>query len=216
MHIYLNIAFGLIFAYLLGAIPFALIIGKTLYGMDPRQHGSGNLGATNTLRVLGVKASIAVLVLDASKGALAIVVMRLLLKDIPLKANVLETALVLTMFVAVVGHLFSPYIGFKGGKGVATTAGCLFAMQPKVAFILLTLFIIVVALTKYVSLGSITIATCYPFLVLVFYPVAVYVVFAFILAVLIIFMHRTNIARLRAGTESKIAFHRSGDASQEK
>lgn len=216
MQLYLKIALGLIFAYLVGAIPFALIIGKTFYGIDPRKHGSGNLGATNTLRVLGVKASIAVLLLDASKGALAIIVMRLLLKGTPLKPGILETALVLTMFVAVVGHLFSPYIGFKGGKGVATTAGCLFAMQPKAAFILLALFIVIVALTKYVSLGSITIATCYPFLVLAFYPVAIYIVFAFILAALIIYMHRTNIARLRAGTESKIAFHRSSDTGEEK
>lgn len=216
MQLYLKIALGLIFAYLVGAIPFALIIGKTFYGIDPRKHGSGNLGATNTLRVLGVKASIAVLLLDASKGALAIIVMRLLLKGTPLKPGILETSLVLTMFVAVVGHLFSPYIGFKGGKGVATTAGCLFAMQPKAAFILLALFIVIVALTKYVSLGSITIAACYPFLVLAFYPVAIYLVFAVILAALIIYMHRTNIERLRAGTESKIAFHRSTDTGKEK
>lgn len=214
MELYILFFVGLVFTYFLCGVPFALVIGKRFFSTDPRDYGSGNLGATNTFRVLGARAAIFVLCLDALKGALAIMVMRLLLQPVLAGAPTPDWALMSTLIVAVLGHVFSPYIHFKGGKGVATTAGCLFAIQPIAAFICLGVFIVVVYLTRYVSLGSITIAALYPFLVLVFYRTPMYVICAFGLAVLIIWLHRSNIVRLRAGNESKISFSKRGSKPQ--
>lgn len=217
MELYLHIGAGLILAYLLGGVPSALIIGNVFFKTDPRDYGSGNLGATNTFRVLGARAGIIVFLLDGLKGALAVIAMHLIARPaLGAGQSLPDWALVSTMLVAVVGHVFSPYIHFKGGKGVATAAGCLFAMQPITAFICLGVFIVVVAITRYVSLGSIIIAALYPFLVIVFYHSPVYIIFGFILAGLIIFMHRSNIARLRAGTESRLSFSERGAASRKK
>lgn len=214
MELYIRFIAGLVFTYLLCGVPFALVIGKTFFDTDPRDYGSGNLGATNTFRVLGARAAILVLFLDALKGAIAVVVMRALLHSVLAGAATPDWALMGTLIVAVLGHVFSPYIRFKGGKGVATTAGCLFAMQPIAAFICLAVFIVIVYFTRYVSLGSITIAALYPFLVIAFYGSPMYITCAFALAVLIIWLHRSNIARLRAGNEAKLSFSKRGSKPQ--
>jgi len=200
--------------YLLGAIPFSLIIGKTFFDVDPRKFGSGNLGASNTLRVLGGRAAIAVLLLDALKGACAVLVASLLVTEPAFGATVHSWALVAGTFAAIFGHAFSPYIDFKGGKGVATTAGALFAMQPIVVAILAVFFFTIVYFTRYVSVGSMVCAALYPILVLVFYREFPFVLFAFLVAVLIIWLHRSNIVRLRAGEESKISIKQRGSHSR--
>lgn len=207
MNIFIAFFIGLVIAYFLCGIPFALIIGKVFFKTDPRKFGSGNLGATNTLRTLGVRAGILVLFLDGLKGYLSVMIMRALMAGAtPSLVPAPDWALIGALLAAVLGHVFSPYLDFKGGKGVATAAGAMFAMQPIAAFICLAVFVVVVALTRYVSLGSITIAALYPFLVLIFYRTPVYVVCAFALATLVIMLHRSNITRLQNGTESKVSF----------
>lgn len=214
MELYIRFIVGLVITYLICGVPFALVIGKLFFETDPREYGSGNLGATNTFRVLGARAAILVLFLDALKGFVAVMIMRALLHPVLGAQGAPDWALMSTLLVAVLGHVFSPYIRFKGGKGVATTAGCLFAMQPVAAFICLGAFIVIVYFTRYVSLGSVVIASFYPFLVIAFYRTPMYIICAFALAVLIIWLHRSNIARLRAGTESKLSFSKRGSRPQ--
>lgn len=200
--------------YLLGAIPFSLVIGKTFFKIDLRQFGSGSLGTTNTLRVLGGRAALAVLLLDALKGTCAVWVAWLLVPTSVFGASTHSWALVVGTFAAIFGHAFSPYIDFKGGKGVATTAGAVLAMQPIVACILIVLFIIIVYSTRYVSVASMVVATLYPIMVLVFYRELPFILFAFIAAILIIWLHRANIVRLIAGEESKISIKHRGSQSR--
>lgn len=193
-------------AYLLGAIPFTLIIGKIFFKRDPRLEGSGNLGATNSLRVLGWKAALAVVVLDVGKAILALSIVSWIFSSaeaLPYQS----WAMVLAAVCAILGHAFSPYIGFKGGKGVATAAGSIISLSPQIFIILLVLFILVIALTRYVSLGSISIALAYPVLNLFLDPGDVpRIIFSILAAVLVVYLHRSNIARLRAGNENKLSF----------
>lgn len=215
MQLFWHFLVGLALAYVLGGIPFALLIGKLFFKTDPREYGSGNLGATNTFRVLGARAALFVLFLDGLKGAVAIMLMHAIVAPVvPHGQSVPDWVMVSALLGAVLGHSFSPYIHFKGGKGVATAAGCLFAMQPIAAFICLGLFAVVVATTRYVSVGSMSIASLYPFLVIIFYRTPTYIGFAFFLAAFIIYMHRSNIKRLRAGTESKLSISQRGSKPQ--
>ncbi|MDZ4064505.1 MAG: glycerol-3-phosphate 1-O-acyltransferase PlsY, partial [Coriobacteriia bacterium] len=155
-------------AYLLGAIPFALIVGKLGYKTDLRQHGSGNLGATNVYRVLGWKAGLAVVVLDVTKGAAAVAIAMLLHPE-HMGSEVHDWVLIGAMIAAVLGHSYSPYIKLRGGKGVATAAGALLVIEPLALSILLLVFIGVIAATRMVSLGSIVVALGYPPLTIALY-----------------------------------------------
>lgn len=196
---------GLI-AYLLGAIPFTLIIGKVFYKRDPRLHGSGNLGATNSLRVLGGKAAIAVVLLDVLKAILAVVIARFIVPADTYGIDISSWALIVASFFAILGHAYSPYIRFRGGKGVATSAGCLIAMHPIAAVICIAVFFIVAFATRYVSLGSLALAIVYPITVAIFYRQLPFVVFSILAAVLVIWLHRPNIKRLIKGEEPKFSF----------
>lgn len=200
--------------YLLGAIPFSLLVGKLFFKLDLREQGSGNLGATNTFRVLGGRAALAVLVLDGLKGATSVFMAMYLVPESTYTSDVANWAIVLGIFAAIFGHAFSPYIKFKGGKGVATAAGALFALMPLVACVELAIFIVVILITRYVSLGSIIIAMMYPILVVVFYPHVPFIVFACVTAAMVVWLHRSNISRLRAGTEPKISFRNRGSSKR--
>ncbi len=190
-----------ILAYFSGALPNGVFVGKGFRGIDIREHGSNNSGATNAFRVLGAKFGILVLVLDALKGFLPLYIGALL----GLRGN----TLVLLGVSAVVGHTFSPFLNFKGGKGVATSLGIFLYLAPIPMLITLLTFFVVVGITKFVSLGSIVSSVLLPTLIF-FMPVNSYVsdsngVF-FISAILgsyIIFKHRANIKRLLNGTENK-------------
>lgn len=194
-----------VLSYLIGAVPFALLVGKAFYRTDLRQHGSGNLGATNVLRVLGWRAGLAVFLLDAGKGALAVGVASVLYSATSgeLMRDVIYIA---GAIMAVLGHSYSPFIGFKGGKGVATASGALLFITPLAWLIMLVVFAGVVAASKMVSLGSIIVATIYPALCLLIYPdrPAIFVL-SVIAAALVIWRHRLNIARIIKGQESKIS-----------
>ncbi len=191
-------------AYILGSIPNAVWIGKAFKGIDVREHGSKNAGSTNAARVLGAKLGIFTLVLDISKGAFPVLLTLLL------KAQSLENILgisgidaVLVGICAIVGHSFSVFMKFKGGKAVATTVGVFIVIVPKALLLAAVVFFTVFALTKYVSLSSITGAASLPILVYLLYSDIPYTVFAGIVAFLIIIRHRSNISRLIKGEESK-------------
>jgi glycerol-3-phosphate acyltransferase PlsY len=207
---------ALVTAYLLGGIPWALVVGRHVYGIDPRDHGSGNLGATNVYRVLGAKAALATLVLDAAKGALAVVVAGLLVSGSAYSVATHQWVQVLAMLAAVLGHTYSPFIGFKGGKGVATSAGALFVITPLAALICLIVFMGVVAIWRMVSLGSVVLAVIFPVLVLLLYsgnrPLVV-VIFA--LAALVLWNHRGNVARIARGEERKVSWSQFGGGDEE-
>ena len=221
--------------FLLGSIPWGLVISKVFYKTDIRQHGSGNIGTTNAMRTLGKVGGSAVFVLDFAKGIasglIALAVAAFLVTENPatklpwlvplftfvtgdkmaaMDMATLETAQQICLAVAFLGciwgHIFSPWLGFKGGKGIAVAVGCLFStFGPVGACLELAIFIVLVVATRYVSVGSIAAAVACPFFSLYFFwgnwfSIAV----CSLAAVTVIWAHRGNIDRLRKGTESRI------------
>lgn len=186
----------ILLSYLLGSISFSIVIAKLIAGIDIREHGSGNAGATNTLRMLGKGPGITVLLLDAAKGAIAITIARLL--------GVPEWAIVGAAVAAVLGHNWPVFFGFKGGKGVATTIGTLLALTPIPALIGVGITIVVIALTRYVSLGSLVFFVLVPFLMYIYHEPGVYIAGAAFVGLLGFIRHAENIRRLIKGTERKL------------
>lgn len=182
--------------YLLGSFNSSLIVGK-FYGVDVRKHGSGNAGTTNTLRTLGKKAAIFVLMGDVLKGLLAYAAGYAMGGH--LGGMLAGTA-------AVVGHVWPVFFGFKGGKGVLTSLAVLIMIDWPIALGLLGLFIVIVLITRYVSLGSIIGAFLFPATAIALGRSIEIIIFSAMIAVLIIFKHHTNIKRLMEGTESKLSF----------
>lgn len=200
----------LVGAFLLGAVPFGYLAGR-LRGIDLRTAGSGNIGATNTLRVLGPAMGTAVLLLDVMKGLVPVLVAaRLSHGSDGGAAN--GWPVVGAGLAAVLGHTYSPFLRFRGGKGVATSLGVLIGLSPLVAGLALALFLVVVALTRYVSLGSLLAAVLQAFLfwLPLFHGHPApwsYRLFGLLAAVFVIVRHRGNISRLLAGTESRFGKH---------
>jgi glycerol-3-phosphate acyltransferase PlsY len=190
-------ALWLLAAYLVGATPTAYLAGRVARGIDLREHGSKNLGATNVYRVLGWRWAIPVALVDIAKGAAPVALFAPQAGGGPWLAVALGVA-------AVLGHIFSPYVRFKGGKGVATAAGMFVALAPLAVAIALPLWGVCLWLSGYVSLASILAAVAFPVLVRVTHPAAGPTFWASAgLALLIVFAHRTNIRRLLAGTENR-------------
>jgi glycerol-3-phosphate acyltransferase PlsY len=202
-------------AYLLGSIPFSLVIGQRVKGIDLREHGSGNLGATNVYRNLGPGWGGLCLLLDMLKGAAAV-----LLMTVSVAAQAPDQALPLHMTgdvwriiagaAAILGHSFSPFARFKGGKGIATTAGAFLILEPLAVLVALAVFGAVFAATRIVSLGSLSAAAVFPWLVLIFElrsrsTSVTLIAFSAVVAALVIWRHRANIRRLREGTEQKLS-----------
>ncbi len=205
--IYLYIAAALIVAYLCGSIPNAVWIGKRFWGIDVREHGSKNAGSTNVLRILGRKAALPVFLLDILKGFAAVAVMGCVAYFEPVDPQRLMLLKIVAVFVAVLGHIFPIFAGFKGGKGVATLVGAIAALQPLVLLICFASWFVVLAISHYVSLASMIAGSLFPVVVLLLPSTRGNVpllVFAFVVAVLLIVTHRKNIGRLKDGTESKI------------
>lgn len=196
-------------AYLLGSIPSAVWIGKSFYGIDIREHGSKNAGATNTLRVLGKRAAIPVFAIDVAKGFGA-VKLYLLAPDC-IGEYIFYFKLVLCVAV-VLGHIFPIFAGFKGGKGVATMTGAVLAINFPVVMLCLVTFLGVLAIWNYVSLGSVMAGILFPAYTYIvcssLYPDVMIeeTVFACVVAVVLLITHRKNLRRIAAGTESKIYF----------
>ncbi|KAB7708225.1 glycerol-3-phosphate 1-O-acyltransferase PlsY [Bacillus aerolatus] len=190
------IAFIILLAYLIGSIPSGLIVGKVFFGIDIREHGSGNLGATNSFRTLGVKAGIVVTLADILKGTAATLLPIWL-------GSELELHLLIAGMTAVVGHMFPIFAGFKGGKAVATSGGVLLAFQPVMFIVLLLTFFIALYLSKYVSLSSIIVAVTAVTYSIILGDVPLIIVVC-ILAFFVIYRHRANISRIKNKTEPKI------------
>lgn len=191
-----------VIAYLLGSIPFGYLIVKLGHGSDVRVAGSGNIGATNVSRVAGIGPGIATLVLDTGKGYLAV----WLAFHWPHSSIRWVMAAALAV---IVGHMFCCWLGFRGGKGVATGLGVFLAISWQAMVAAILLWIVVIAFWRYVSLGSIAAAVALPFLVYLFYaprhaPPRVVSLTSVAIAALIIWKHRENIARLIAGTENRL------------
>ena len=213
----------LILAFALGAIPFSFILGKGVKGIDLRHHGSGNLGATNVFRTLGPGWGSLCLLLDLAKGAAAVGLMTWLVgtwpKAEPTPFNITPDLFrIFAGFLAGMGHTFSPFVNFHGGKGVATTGGAFAVLAPYPLIIATTAFLAVLATTRIVSLASITAASVLPVAVLFFEltrgrPSLTIIFFVFILCGWVIFRHRGNIMRLKAGTEQKIGSNGNGTSS---
>ncbi len=181
--------------FLFGSIPFGYVIGK-LKGVDVRQHGSGNIGATNVSRVLGKKYGALVLLLDALKGAFPVLTVKL--------AGLPEEYQVLSGLFAVLGHCFSPFLKFRGGKGVATGLGAFIVISPKITLLAFFIFLVVFFLTRYVSLSSITAALTYPLLYrFLEKPSELSFILVSLTALVIVVKHHSNIKRLLKGEEKK-------------
>jgi len=194
----IKIVFLYIFSYLLGSIPFALLVSLP-QGVDPRKEGSKNPGATNVARLLGKKWGIVTFLGDAGKGVLALVVASFLIKNDP---NInKELVLAGVGFFAVLGHLFSIFLKFKGGKGVATTIGIFLFLTPKAMLVGLVIFAIAVAITGFVSVGSLLTTLGLPFLIYFFHYPKSYLLCSIGLGVLIWIKHKDNIKRLLEGKE---------------
>ena len=192
----------IIFAYLIGSIPTGLIFGRLLKGIDIRDYGSGNIGATNVFRVVGKIPGIIVLIIDILKG-FAPVLMIPQLVNVPISKGLFS---VLIGAAAISGHNWTVFSRFKGGKGVATGAGVFLALNPIAVGITLVLFFVLVALTKYISLGSVCSAVILPVLLMLFKSPLEYVLFGLIMSLIVIYRHKENIKRLLQGTENKIKF----------
>lgn len=191
--------YGIVIAvsYLIGSIPNGLMIGKFLRGIDLREHGSKNIGATNAYRVLGWKAALWVFLTDAAKGVVG-VLLGSLLTGTPI-------GMLAGGIAAMTGHNWSLFLKFSGGKGVATGLGVIFVLVPKVTAIVFAVWCVIVYLTRYVSLASIVAAVLVPILMLVFAADTAYLYFGVVAALFVVVRHRANISRLLSGQELKIS-----------
>lgn len=197
----------ILLCYLVGSVPTALLMGRMLKRIDIRQSGSGNVGAANTFRVLGPLPGVICLLLDAGKGVLAVLVIAVLFSATsPLSVTMTK---ILAGAIAITGHIFPVWIGFKGGKGVGTGAGVLFSLLPLESLGALLFFVLVVAITNYISLGSMMASSFMASAVLVerygfglkVPPEFIYL--TIVVALLVLFTHRSNIQRLARSTEGK-------------
>jgi acyl phosphate:glycerol-3-phosphate acyltransferase len=197
---------GLLLAYLVGSIPFGLIVGKLFYHVDVREHGSGNVGTTNVFRVLGKKAGVVVLVCDMLKGFVPAFV----------AAHILHLNPWVTIFIAaapVVGHMYSVFLKGRGGKGVATGAAVVLALVPLAFGIILVVWIVLILTTRYVSLASLAATFLVPVLVIALrYPLP-WEIAAVLVTVVIFWAHRGNIRRLVRGKENRVKLPWSHDPS---
>ncbi len=209
----------IVLAYLIGSIPTALIISKRFFGIDIRDYGSGNMGATNTFRVLGSKYGTIVMVIDILKGIAAVSLFAFLPYYYSNELERINFMIGLGLS-AVIGHIFPIFANFKGGKGVATLFGMVLTLQPIVALSCVGVFLFVLYLTRYVSLSSILGALMLPICVLWIWNEneILYRIFALAIAVLVIFSHQKNIGRILRGVESRIPIlkHRDRRRSRRK
>ena len=199
-----------IMAYLIGSINFAVLLSKKIAGFDVREKGSGNAGSTNVLRSVGKKAAALTLVCDILKGVVTVILACLIGKIPGLNASILAQ---IAGVAVIIGHTFPVFFEFKGGKGVATSLGVLLVTNWSIGLVCLLFALTLMALTRIVSLGSISAAILFPLLV-IFMPSQYYItgegkeyiIFSIVLAVLVIFNHRSNVVRLIKGTENKLDF----------
>lgn len=191
-------------AYLIGAIPTGFLFAKYIKGIDIRTFGSGNVGATNVYRTIGKAPGFAVLFLDILKGALPVAILPMIFKLDASSSISMDSYKLLIGASSIAGHVWTIFLNFKGGKGVATTAGVMIVLVPKVVLIAFILWVIIFAISRYVSLASIIASISLPLSALAFKMEKSLVVFLAILCALGIYTHKSNIKRLLKGEEHKI------------
>ncbi len=211
----LNLALIVLLSYLVGSIPTSIIVGKLVRGIDIRNYGSGNPGGTNVIRVIGLGWGIFVILFDAFKGFFATSFIAKWLYQGNLTDVLNFTSVqILAGCLAVIGHMWTIFAGFRGGKGVSTSAGMLLGIAPFDLLLAFLIFIVIVALTRYVSLGSIVSAISFPLIIILTEKVLKFqhrdfytlLIFGSVIAVLIVYRHKSNIKRLLAGNENKLSF----------
>ncbi len=195
---------ALILSYLAGSIPSAVWAGKLFHGIDIREHGSGNAGATNTIRILGWKTGIPVLIFDLAKGWLA-TSLPLFFKAAPEGSSQMMTLQIACGIAAITGHVFPVFAGFRGGKGVATTSGVLLSLHPFLTLTCAGIFLVVLLISRYVSLSSIIAGIMFPVLLMTVFhtPSLLFRIFSIVIALALLVTHRKNIGRLFRGEEKK-------------
>ena len=189
----------MVVAYLLGSIPFGLVVGKLVTGEDIRNQGSGNTGATNAYRLMGLGFGVLVALLDIGKGVAAVKIAQMVLGQ-----SSSELLILLAGVMAIVGHNLSIFLKFDGGRGVATSVGVLGSLALTEVLIVGAVWVTIIALTRYVSLGSIIGAALLPVLMFVFDKRNFIVIFGFLISAFVIYSHKDNIERLLNGNENKI------------
>jgi glycerol-3-phosphate acyltransferase PlsY len=196
---------AVILAYLLGSIPAAVWIGKKIHNIDVREHGSGNAGTTNVIRVLGWKTGIPVLLIDVAKGSLA-TLLPVILKLAEPGSSLIINLQIVTGVIAIFGHIYPVFAGFRGGKGVATIFGVLLALHFLLTLSCFGVFLIIFLITGIVSVSSMAAGLAFPVLLLLVYdtPSIVFKVFSVVVAVALILTHKKNIERLMKGEEKKL------------
>ncbi|MGE0078745.1 MAG: glycerol-3-phosphate 1-O-acyltransferase PlsY [Bacteroidales bacterium] len=201
-------------AYLMGSVPTSVWVGKFFYGIDVREHGSGNAGATNAIRVLGLLPGVSVFIVDVLKGYLAVRLLYLTDFYIPKTGMFVNFQLILGI-AALLGHIFPIFAQFRGGKGVAVLSGVVFALHPYATLFVFLIWVVSVLITRYVSLSSMIAGFSFPLLLIFVYRTTnpSLILFAFILAVLMLFTHQKNIERLLSGEESKLHFKKKDKQS---
>lgn len=183
-------------SYIIGSIPSGLILGKAFWNVDLREHGSKNIGATNAWRTLGKLPGFIVFVADLLKGMIGVYLGMLLVGT--------STAMIIGGIVAIIGHSLSLFLKFKGGKGVATGLGVIIMLMPTVSAIVFIIWLVIVMISKYVSLASIIAAICVPIFAFILGMPFEFVAFGVVAALFVIYRHKSNIGRLMNGTENKI------------
>ena len=204
----------ILLAYLLGSIPTSVWVGKAFFNIDVREFGSGNAGATNTIRVLGKKAGIPVLIIDILKGVAA--VMLAYVSDFPTNSTPFVNYQIALGIAAVIGHIFPVMAGFRGGKGVATLLGVCLAIVPQIAGLAVIVFLLVLLTTQYVSLSSMSAGLSFPIILLTLFPgkPVSLVAFSIIVAILLIITHKKNIQKLLNKQESKFPLFKAKTTSK--
>ncbi len=207
---------ALIIAYLLGSIPTSVWVGKAFHGIDVRDFGSGNAGATNTFRVLGYKAGLPVLIFDIFKGWVAVYMVNFFTEPGQSSEELFQLQLRLGA-CALLGHIFPVFAGFRGGKGVASLLGIVLALNPYAALISIGVFVFVFLSTRYVSLSSIIASLFFPIVVMSIIKTEqpAMVVFSLIISVIVVITHQKNIERLIKRQESRIKFRKSNNRNTE-
>lgn len=217
MSVPLKQVLSIVIAYLLGSIPTSYLLGKFLFGTDIRKKGSGNVGATNALRTFGAKIGVVVLLIDMLKGVAAILIARYMMRH-ALTLYDINVTVSLSGLAVILGHIYTVFLGFKGGKGVATAAGVFLILLPVPFIYCAVLFSFIVAVTGYVSLGSMLSAIAFLlielFSQLVFkFPNKPRLLLVLIVAFMILYRHRENLKRLFEGTESKVKWRKHKESS---
>jgi len=203
----------IVLSYLAGSIPTSIILSKLLRGIDIREHGSGNAGGTNAMRVLGWRIGSVVMLIDVAKGVVAtLFISKIIIDPVPLQSEVVQ---IIAGMSAIFGHIWTIFAGFRGGKGVGTAAGMLIGLYPLAALICLIIFVITLLIGRIVSVSSMTAAISLPIVLLILNTFTNYstsnilLYFSIFVAVLIVFTHRSNIQRLINGEENRVQFRKA-------